>query len=620
MMPAPIPVVDERALAEFREHHLAPEALHARLTSGDGVLLVNAPPGVGKTYAAHASIPFALTQTHDLVVYVAPTRALISELLESGHLAGLEACTVILERRPRNRCADLDKEWQQLEQSGCAALAKAKLCEFCPHNADCTWPDQFDQIDETTRVVICTEAYLGINPQLINRIVEGTGAAHALVIFDEALFLATRITRSISLTDMGRFAQAVADVQGSLDEDDDGLGQIADALTYLIQGREELASWPQVSRFSTMGTTLDIQDAGLERFGAAFKYIAYDLVQLLSHANVARWYADESYYFVPVPDTRGCDVIVFSPYMPSQVIEERLQRRAIHALPTKVFRHTQTKVLNITDSVGAVRTLSDDAHFRRVADLFTALLLRDKLLGRRAILVTKKTFLTKLKQHVEDLTAAIGRPLRCCRFDELKEDEPLKDVDVVLINYGILGVNNLKDFDALYCVGGYYAQQAQLDQTYNQQLPPEDQINLLIRTDGGQRRVVAGSDDQRSRLHAHRAQPVLDMIERRVVLQAIGRIRPFTSPATVIAFQQDDLSSALGDVDTYARLSQLRLRLCIPKRAELVRASLGDKLRPMAISGKSYRDIAKAKDISLGSVSRALAMPSLNDLLRGIAL
>lgn len=620
MMPAPIPVVDETALGEFREHHLAPEALYARLTSGDGVLLVNAPPGVGKTYAAHATIPFALTQAHDLVVYVAPTRALISELLESAHLAGLEARTVILERRPRNRCGGLDKEWHQLEQSGCAALAKANLCDVCPHNADCAWPDQLDQVNETTRVVICTEAYLGINPQLISRIVEAIGATRPLVIFDEALFLTTKITRSISMRDLERFAQVVADVQASMEEQDRGLGDILDALEHLIQGREDLVSWPQVSRFSAIGVTLDLQDTGRARFGSAFKFIAHDLVQLLSHTNVARWYADDHYHFVPVPDTNGCDAIVFSPYMPIQVIEERLQRRAIHALPYSVFRHTETKVLNVKDPVGAVRTLSDDAHFRRVADLFTALLLRDKLLSRRAILVTKKTFLTKLKRHVEDLTAAIGRPLRCCRFDELKGDEPLKDVDVVLINYGILGVNNLKDFDALYCVGGYYAQQAQLDQTYNQQLPPEDQINLLIRTDGGQRRVVAGSDDLRSRLHAHRAQPVLDMIERRVVLQAIGRIRPFTSPATVIAFQQDDLSSALGDVDTYARLSHLRSRLRIPKRADLVRASLGDKLRPMAIGGKSYRDIAKANDISLSSVSRALAMPTLNDLLRGIAL
>jgi hypothetical protein len=618
-MAAPTMVVGETTLPEFRQKNLSPEALFARLLSGDGVLLVGAPPGVGKTHAAHGIITHALAQGHDLVVYIAPTRALIGELLANDRISALREHSVVLERRPTDRCGDLNAEWSLLERSGCAALAKSTLCSACCHQDDCGWPDQFDRIDETTRLVVCTEAYLSISPGLIRRLVDAAGAKKTLVVFDEASFMATSQKRSVDLEEIRRFHQAVTDAQAHLGEDGDHLIGLLQALTILLDAREDLSAWPRITRFSMIGSTIAIQEAGQARFGGTFRFIGPDLIQMTSGSNAGRWYAEDAYHFVPVPDTRGCDVIVFSPYLPAQIVEERLQRPVRSGLPSAVFRHSQTRILNITDPVGALRTLSAEDHFSRVADVFTALVLRDRLLGRRPVLVTKKRLIPRLKRHVEELSAAMGCPLRCRTIQEIDASEG-KDKDVVLINFGILGVNSLKDHDALYCVGGYYARQAQLDVTYNQLLPPEDQIDLTIRSDGGRRHVVAGSADLRSRYHARRAQAVLDMIERRVVLQAVGRVRPFTSPATVVLFQQDDLSDVLGDVETYDRLSQFRDALWIPTGAEMRRAALGDRLRSDHCDGVSYRSIAEKHGLPLSTVYKALAMPSLEDLLRRIKL
>jgi hypothetical protein len=613
-------VVDETALPAFRDTRLSARALYARLPTDGGVLQVSPPPGVGKTFAAHGLVGHALAREHDLVVYIAPTRALIAELLESPAITPIRHEMVVLERRPTARCGALNTEWSDLEKAGCAALAKSSLCEICAARGDCGWPNQFDRINKSTRLVVCTESYVGLNPGLIRRVVDAAEAARPLVIFDEASFLTTSQRRGVTLKDIERFSHAVADAHRTLGSQGEPLLGVLEALQHLLDGKEDLATWPRISRFDFLGATVAIQSAGRNRYGPNFQYVGPQLIQLMSAANAARWYSDGAYHFVPVPDTKGCHVVVFSPYMPPQIIEERLQRPVIQGLSPTVFRHSGTKVINIADPVGALRTLSSADHFTRVADLFTALVMRDRLLGRRPVLVIKKALLGQLKRHVEELTAALGRPLICRTLGEISAADDGGEPDVTLLSYGVLGVNTLKDHDALYCVGGFYARQAQLDETYNQLLPPEDRIDLMIRTEAGRRRVVAGSPDSRSRYHARRAQAVLEMIERRVVLQALGRVRPFTSPATLIVFQQDDLADVLGDVETFSRLSHARTTLKIPPRAEILRAALGDQLRPDQSDGLSYRAIATKHELPLSTVYKALASPPLDDLLRGIQL
>lgn len=613
-------VVDETTLDVFRGTYLSPDALYEQVLApgpGNPVLLLSGPPGLGKTFSAHGLIARALQGDHDLVVFIAPTRALIAELLASDAARSLKDQTVVLERRPKARCGEFDPAWSQLEQSGCAALAKATLCGNCPRVEDCGWPDQFDRIDATIRLVICTEAYLTLNPSLIRRVVKAAQAKRPLVVFDEASFMTARQVKSVTLDGIAQFKSVLTAAQRDVQPAEAArLAEVVEALALLLDAKDDLAVWPRISSFAFIGATLAIQQAGRRLFGDAFRYIGPDLAQLTSGRNAARWFAEDSYDFVPLPQTDGCDVVIFSPYLPTEIIEERLVRPVVTVLPGAVFRHSETKVINITDPVGALRTLSSEDHFGRVADFFTALVLRDRSHGRRAVVVTKKVLAARLKRHIEAMADEIGQPLRCYTMKEFTALPPGTPVDVVVLTYGVVGINSLERFDALYCFGGYYARQAQLDQTYNQLLPPADQIDLAIRTQNGRREVFSGAPDARSRYHARRARAVLEMIERRVVLQAVGRVRPFTTPATVITFQQDDLSGAFGDIETFARMTEARSALKVPTRAQLLRAALGDRLRPDHVTGLSQRLIAKQHGIPLSTVHRALAMPPLEDLIR----
>jgi hypothetical protein len=123
-------VIDECQLVRFRARELAPARLYEQIPNGDDrVVLVALPPGVGKSRAAQALVCHALEHDHDLVIYVAPTRAIIDEMEVVRHLP--PEAVVILEPRPRSLCGEADAAWKDLERNGCAAFARATLCETC---------------------------------------------------------------------------------------------------------------------------------------------------------------------------------------------------------------------------------------------------------------------------------------------------------------------------------------------------------------------------------------------------------------------------------------------------------------------------------------------------------
>jgi len=108
------------------------------------------------------------------------------------------------------------------------------------------------------------------------------------------------------------------------------------------------------------------------------------------------------------------------------------------------------------------------------------------------------------------------------------------------------------------------------------------------------------------------------MIERRVVLQAIGRVRPFTTPAEVILFQCDDLSAELGPIDEFTSLAAARRTLHVPTLSQLKRAALGEQVRVRQEAGESLRTIAADLGISPSTVSLAAREEGLDRLLEGI--
>jgi hypothetical protein len=598
-------IIDEMALPEFRKRHLDPSTVYKKIPADGAILSVGAPPGVGKTMLAQKMVPYALAHEHDLVIYVAPTRALIEELLASDATLGLNC--VVFHPRPRARCGTFDGEWRELESSGCAALAKDRLCQQCPNyvsNIDpCTWPDQMDSVDVSIDLVVLTEAYLTLNPSILQRLIKKTDAKTPLILLDEGSLLTCDTTRHIEIEHLRMFDAALAASSANASEWQKGIA-------ILLDGRDDLTNWPVFSPFDLLDQVLSIQNAGRNLYGAKFKYIAHDLSLMRMG-----WFNQGQFSFVPLIETKHADVILFSPYMPADVVEERLARTVVEALPSVTYRHSQTRVSNIADTIGSLRSMRSPEHFRRVIGLFSALLLRDKLLGQRSVVVAKKALLPQIKTHLTELSTTLGRPLNPVAVNAGFNP---KDVEVALINYGIVGVNSLSEYDNIYCLGGYYAREDHVLSIYQQALPPALRHDLKLDTKNGIRQIASGKADFITRAHARNAQATLIMLERRLVLQAIGRIRPFTSPANVVLFQMDDLSGELGDITKYATLSQTRIAWSVPSRAELARAVLGDTMRQDRSNGLSYRALAKKHQCSVSTAHKALASLPLEELLRGI--
>ena len=234
------------------------------------------------------------------------------------------------------------------------------------------------------------------------------------------------------------------------------------------------------------------------------------------------------------------------------------------------------------------------------------------------MVVTRKKFLNRVKARLEQVSAGIGRPLTCVLASSGKPFECCGPAEIALINYGIVGVNSLEAFDALYCIGGYYARADHLNAVYQQTLPPDSRMPIGVRMENRRRQVYAADGEFNTRFHAKRATATHRMLERRVVLQAIGRVRPFTTRAEVILFQCDDLSPELGSIEEFSSLAEARRELQVPTLAQLKRTARGETVRARQDSGESLRAIAADLGIAPSTALLAGRDPGLGRLLERI--
>jgi len=323
-------IIDERQLASFRTCELAPAQLYEQIPDDDRVVLVGSPPGVGKSWAAQALAEYALQRDHDLVIYTAPTRAIIGELDIVHRLA--PSSVVVLEPRPRRLCGDADPAWKDFERSGCAALGKATLCEPCAerdgNGGKCSWPDQLNRIGPDTRLVVMTEQYLSLNPQLVRQI-RGRAKSHRqLLLLDEGLFVKSAIVRRFTRTDLRRFREALIKAQSAGDRDT-GVNAWLDGIDFVLDPDVELEVLRRFWRNQLRFSVLEAQRAGHRMFGSGFRYLAPELELLNSTVTTGQWRDGDNFEIVARVDTEGSDVVIMAAYLDADIVEERLSRPAI---------------------------------------------------------------------------------------------------------------------------------------------------------------------------------------------------------------------------------------------------------------------------------------------------
>src|SRR5262249_16773872 len=92
-------------------------------------------------------------------------------------------------------------------------------------------------------------------------------------------------------------------------------------------------------------------------------------------------------------------------------------------------------------------------------------------------------------------------------------------------------------------------------------------------------------------------QPALEFQEHNVVIQAVGRVRPFTRPREVITFQMPELPGVVYDAE-FQTLAQARHFFEVASRREQKRNDLAKRIAALRQEGLSQVETARRIGVS----------------------
>ena len=167
----------------------------------------------------------------------------------------------------------------------------------------------------------------------------------------------------------------------------------------------------------------------------------------------------------------------------------------------------------------------------------------------------------------------------------------------------MIGTNLFEEFDCAYCLTGYYVTENAIDGILQDLLRSDMHIPLQISNEGRPLRRKAGVLNQGDRIYdIHElAQHALDHLEMDTVLQAVGRVRPYTKPREVITFQcagHPDLEYTRE----FTSLGEARKHFDILGSRSAKTAELGSQIQEARRNGMKQREVA----LQLGVCTRTI--------------
>ena len=202
-----------------------------------------------------------------------------------------------------------------------------------------------------------------------------------------------------------------------------------------------------------------------------------------------------------------------------------------------VSEHPDTVWYNITSRLGM------KAYFRKnsgqILDFFTSLTIKRINEGKRILLIAKKCSLPLCARGMEKrLYQRNVAHVRIVSNGWILTS--LKNCNIIpIIHYGMIGTNLFQHFDCAYCLTGYYVTENVVNGILQDVLASDMHIPIKVYTQGSPRRRKAGVLNNQHRCYDvhHLAQLALNQQEMDVVLQAVGRVRPYTKGREIITFQ-----------------------------------------------------------------------------------
>ncbi len=604
-------IASEAALAAFRAGLTGPRFFED-LDWGAGRLLAQLPVGVGKSVWLAEAARFARTtaRPNSLVLITAPRRDILAETRD--RLADLEP--VLLTGRPRRRCGELDPEWAQLERAGCAALARDTLCRRCPERKDCGWRRRM-RLLPGARLVLTAQQQLRVNPNFVEQLRSFTGTPRVLSLIDESDMVCQPFARRIAREDIARLDEVIASIDPDVTDKFDGANEWSERLPLLLRANtDDLRSGDWTLPRPPKDWALAAQRLGRERFGMAFRYAGYDLRLFTKSDPVSRGQEDAgALAFAATPDL-GDEFAVFTGSIATGLVRHRLDPDRV-GLPLHApfeglrFVHPGTTWVNINDRSGAASWFPKNAE--RVLEFFARLVARNVRCGKRTLLVCRKKFRGLCRKLLAEKLNALGvGPVEVItgRWDSYDLTDPKK---LPLITFGVSGINRFEEFDCVCCLTGYYVSPAAVEQLVNDLEAPVNHVAVQLGFTGNPaRRTVTVSEPMYlNSVVPELARRALAQREADLVVQAVGRVRPFTRPREVVTFYSGELPGVVYDQE-FTSLREAREHFGIETAREERVATRTARARQLRDSGATRDEIAVELCVSRATVGRYLKRAS----------
>ena len=352
------------------------------------------------------------------------------------------------------------------------------------------------------------------------------------------------------------------------------------------------------------GLALKVQQMGYRLYGDQFYFLAPMLEQFGKSDPASRERAKSGdIVFAASPVKLGMDTIIFSATTHPEFAKYRLGVDLVSPFDGYVFRHKGTTWVNINSRIGMGMYFIKNSE--QILDLFACLVAARMREGKRCLLIAKKRL-------AEFCTAAIQRRLRAMGHSRCRvlygdiNDVVLQDPDVVpLIHYGTIGINSFEGFDCAFCLTGYYVYEDVVNSILQDVLASDIAVPIRIKTMGKPLRRWAGVVDLKHRFtNVHQLAPLaLRQQELDTVIQAVGRVRPFTKPREIVTFQCD-AHPALPYDHEFLGLAEARDFYGLATKRERGKAKTAQAVRKARQRGLKQHEAAKELGFSLRTVQR----------------
>ena len=589
------------ALTAFRQRWDGQEMLEL-LAQHDGRLRVDWAVGVGKSHNIDRTIKEAVvSKKYDLVIALFPTRQIIEERKWVQYPPkGIRL--VNLKPRPGHECgADMNRSWQVFEKNGLGALGRIELCGHCLLQPECGWPRQFGKSLAGVQVIFGAQAHLERSPYFLDQLAQWSKAERVLVILDEANFIMKPFQRRIDRGQLQTFVDVLEKLNPrrwrKLHTRWQYLGGLLlDAKTCDLRSHDWY--FPQVFH----DWSLAVQTRGFSLYGEAFSFLAFDLIHFSRSSLESRERATNGdILFAAVPNV-SMDFIIYSGTAHQEFTTYRLGNEFASPFEDYSFNHPETIWFNIASRLGA------KAYFKKNSDqvlyFFAALTARRLREGKRPLLLAKKCFSAFCAGKMEEKLRVLGVEVQVV-INGWQADL-LKNVQVVpLIHYGMIGTNLFQEFDCAYCLTGYYVNEEAISGILQDLQGSDMKIPLQISIEGRPCRRRAGVLNQEDRIYDLHilAQHALDHQEMGTVLQAVGRVRPYTKAREIISFQCADHPD-LEYTREFTSIGEARNYFDIPGRRSAQAAELCGQVQEARSGGLKQREAATLLGVSVRTIKR----------------